>query len=149
MKTFGMLAVVASLGLGGCATTSEDFGSSGARQALRNGQGHVIGYKEILRHEKSGEVIAQVNMFTPLRDDAGEVIGYEEETRGGAVIRDLRGRQIGNRFSDLRSRNTNMRSRGITIVIGSLDTRRAVAKDRPKAHDIMASLDAHDLSAIR
>ena len=102
-----------------------------------------------MKNMKSGEVVAQVNMFTPLRDSAGDVIGYEEETRDGAIIRDLNGRAIGNRFADLRSRSTNTRSRGITIVIGSLDTRRAVAKDRPKAYDITASLDANDLSAIR
>jgi len=147
MRTIGMWVAVAGLVLGGCATTGEY--SMAGRQAVKNEQGHLIGYKELLRDKESGEVIARVNLFTPVRDDAGEVIGYEEETRGGAVIRDLQGRQIGNRFSDLRSRNTNMRSRGITIVIGSLDTRRAVAKDRPKAHDILASLDANDLSAIR
>ena len=148
MKTIGLLALTAGLGLGGCATM-DDFGSTG-RQAVRNEQGHLVGYKEILRNKKSGEVIAQVNMFTPLRDNAGDVIGYEEETRGGAVIRDLQGRQIGNRFPDLRSRNTNMRSRGVTIVIGGLDTRRVITdRDRPKIQDLMASLSVADLSALR
>lgn len=148
MKTIGLLvAVAAAWGLGGCATM-DDFGSTG-RQAVRNDQGHVIGYKEILRNKKSGEVVAQVNMFTPMRDDAGDVVGYEEETRGGAVIRDLEGRQIGNRFADLRSRNTNMRSKGVTIVIGSLDRRRVLTDDRPKLNELMASLSAADLSAIR
>ncbi len=89
-------------------------------------------------------------MFTPLRDSAGDVIGYEEETRGGALIRDLQGRLVGNRFSDLRSRNTNMRSKGVTIVIGSIDTRRFITDgDRPKLQDLMASLSVADLSAIR
>ena len=148
MKTIGLLVLVAGFGLGGCATM-DDFGSAG-RQVVRNDQGHVIGYKDILRNRKSGEVVAQVHMFTPMRDDTGDIIGYEEETRGGAIIRDLKGRQIGNRFADLRSRNTNMRSRGVTIVIGGLDTRRIITDgDRPKIHDLMASLSAADLSALR
>src|SRR5215831_14464971 len=109
MKTLGLAVLVAGLGLTGCATMDE-FGSAG-RQAVRNEQGHVIGYKDILRNKKSGEVVAQVHMFTPMRDDTGDIIGYEEETRTGAVIRDLQGRVIGNRFIDMRSRNTNMRSR--------------------------------------
>ena len=148
MKNIGLLALVAGLGLGGCATTDE-FGSAG-RQALRNGQGHVVGYKDILRNKKSGEVVAQVHMFVPLRDNAGDLIGYEEETRDGAIVRDLQGRAIGNRFVDLRSRSTNARSRGVTIVIGSIDTRRLITDgDRPKIHDLMASLSAADLSALR
>ena len=154
MKTSRMLVMVgglaAALGLGGCATTSTSDLNSAGRQALRNEQGYVIGYKDLLRNKKTGEVSAQVTMFTPIRNDADEVIGYEEETRNGAVIRDLQGRQIGNRFSDLRSRNTNMRSRGVTIVIGSLDTRRAITNgDQPKIYDLMASLNAADLSALR
>ena len=146
MKRMLMLVCVAALGLAGCATT-DHFGSMG-RQAVRNAQGHVIGYKEFLQNKDSGEVYAQVNLFRPVRDNAGDVIGYEEETRDGAVIRDLRGREIGSRFSDLRSRNTNQRSRGVTIVIGSMDTRRFIA-ERPKLHELMASLDAADLSALR
>src|SRR5262245_15492616 len=144
MKKIGLLALVA-LGLGGCATM-DDFGSAG-RQAVRNEQGHLVGYKEILRNKKSGEVVAQVHRFTPMRDATGDIIGYEEETRDGAVIRDLQGRAIGNRFADIRSRSTNVRSRGVTIVIGGLDTRRLITDgDRPKIHDLMASLSVADLS---
>lgn len=147
MKKIGLLALVA-LGLGGCATMDE-FGSAG-QQAVRNEQGHVVGYKDILRNKSTGEVVAQVHMFTPLRDNAGDVIGYEEETRGGAIVRDLKGRLIGNRFVDMRSRNTNVRSRGVTIVIGGLDTRRVITDgDRPKIQDLMASLSVADLSALR
>ena len=146
MKRIAMLVCVAALGLAGCATTDQ-FGSVG-RQALLNEQGHVIGYKEILRNKDSGEVFAQVNLFRPVRDNAGDLIGYEEQTRNGAVIRDLHGQEIGSRFADLRSRNTNQRSRGVTIVIGSIDTRRAVA-GRPKLTELMASLSAADLSALR
>src|SRR5579862_3564956 len=138
MKRIAMLVCAAALGLAGCATTDQ-FGSAG-RQALRNEQGHVIGYKEILQNKQSGEVFAQVNFFRPVRDDAGDVIGYEEQTRDGTIVRDLQGRRIGARFADLRSRNTNQRSRGITIVIGSIDTRRLVVKgDRPEPYQLAAS----------
>ena len=148
MKNIGLLALIVGVSLGGCAAT-DDFGSAG-RQAVQNGQGHVVGYKDILRNNKSGEVVAQVHMFTPLRDATGDIIGYEEETRDGAIVRDLKGRAIGSRFSDLRSRSTNTRSRGVTIVIGSIDTRRLITDgDRPKIHDLMASLSAADLSALR
>ncbi|HEX2648866.1 MAG TPA: hypothetical protein VHN19_02905 [Burkholderiales bacterium] len=146
MKRMLMLVCVAALGLAGCATT-DHFGSVG-RQALRNDQGHVIGYKEMMQNRETGEVFALVNLFRPVRDSAGEVIRYEEETRNGAVIRDLQGHEIGGRFADLRSRNTNQRSRGVTIVIGSMDTRRAIA-ERPKLNQLMASLSAADLSALR
>ena len=146
MKTIAMLVCAAALGLAGCATT-DHFGSVG-RQALRNDQGHMIGYKEMMRNQDTGEVYALVNLFRPVRDNAGDVIGYEEETRNGAVIRDLQGHEIGGRFADLRSRNTNQRSRGVTIVIGSMDTRRAIV-ERPRLQELMASLDAADLSALR
>ena len=146
MKTIAMLVCAAALGLAGCATT-DHFGSVG-RQALHNNQGHVIGYKEILQNKDSGEVYAVVNLFRPVRDNTGDVVGYEEETRNGAVIRDLKGHEIGSRFADLRSRNTNQRSRGVTIVIGSMDTRRAIVEG-PKLQQLMASLDAADLSALR
>jgi hypothetical protein len=139
-----------ALALGGCATLDQDIRSAGDRQVLHNEQGHVIGYKELLRNRKTGEVLAQVHQFAPIRNDAGDVIAYEETSRGGAIVRDLNGRAIGNRFIDLRSRDTNMRSRGVTIIIGSLDTRRVITnKDRPKLNDLMASLSASDLSAIR
>ena len=147
MKRIAMLVCAAALGLAGCATTDQ-FGSVG-RQDLLNEQGHVIGYKEILRSKESGEVYALVNLFQPVRDNSGDVIGYEEQTRNGAVIRDLHGHEIGARFADLRSRNTNQRSRGVTIVIGSIDTRRAIVERPVKLRELMASLDAADLSALR
>ena len=141
------LIIAASLLMGGCSTLT-DLGLV-RKEGLRNDQGHLIGYKQLMRSERTGEVFAQVQMFTPVRGADGTLVGYEEQVRDGAVIRDVNGRPIGNRFADLRSRSTNMRSRGITIVIGSLDTRRAVAQDRPKARDLQASLDATDLSALR
>src|SRR5262245_41040163 len=101
----GLAALFAA---GGC-TTLTDYGSV-RKESLRNEQGHVIGYKELLRSETTGEVIAQVAMFTPLRDAEGALIGYEEHARDGAIIRDLGGRTIGGRFADLRSRGTNAKN---------------------------------------
>jgi hypothetical protein len=139
-----MFILAAALATAGCAT-SPDFRST-ARQALKNDQGHVIGYKNMLRDRRTGEVSAQVALFAPIRNDAGEVIGYEEQTRsGGAIIRDLQGHAIGGRFVDLRSRQTNARSRGVTIVIGSLDSRRVVARQE----QFVAALSAEDLRALR
>src|SRR5262245_53875673 len=118
-----MLAVVAAgFALGGC-TSMQEYGAT-ARQDVRNAQGDVVGYKQMLRDEKSGEVAAQMSMYTPITNDDGETIAYEERTANGAVIRDLNGRRIGERFIDNRSRANNPKTKGITIIIGSLDTRR-------------------------
>ena len=87
MNKLSMLVLIAGFGaasaLSGCAITGE-YGSAG-RQALKNAEGHVIGYRELLRSKDSGEVFAQMNFFKPVHNTAGEVIGYEEETRDGAV----------------------------------------------------------------
>ena len=80
-----MFLVAAAFAAGGC-TTLTDYGSV-RREALRNDQGHVIGYKQMLRNERTGEVVAQVQMYTPLYDHAGAIIGYEEQVRDGTVLR--------------------------------------------------------------
>ncbi|MEW6689168.1 MAG: hypothetical protein AB1452_08775 [Pseudomonadota bacterium] len=140
------LIIAASFAIGGCSTLT-DYGLV-RKEGLRNDEGHLVGYKQLLRNEKTGEVFAQVALFTPLRDGAGELIGYEEQTRDGALIRDLNGRPIGSRFADLRSRNTNARSKGITIVFRPADAPQ-VAVTRPKVLDLMASLSASDLRRIQ
>ena len=53
-----MLMVAACFAAGGC-TTLTDYGSM-RKESLRNDQGHVIGYKEMLRNDRTGEVIAGV-----------------------------------------------------------------------------------------
>lgn len=142
------LIIAASFALGGCATTG-DFGPVGTQQ-MKNSDGHVVGYKQMMRNKQTGEVLAQVRLFTPIRNDNGELIGYEEHSNEGAIIRDLDGRRIGVRFNDLRSRSTNMRSKGVTLIFGSLDSRRVVTDEttsgvpRP-----VASLSAADLGALR
>ena len=135
------LIIAACFAIGGC-TTMSDMSSSVRKESLRNEQGHVIGYKDMLRNERTGEVIAQVQLYAPLRSESGDVVGYEEQTRGGAVIRDLNGRAIGNKFSDLRSRKS------LTIVFRPADAQQ-VAVTLPKIWELMASLSASDLRRIQ
>jgi len=135
------LIIAACFAIGGC-TTMSDFGTSTRKESLRNDQGHVIGYKDMLRNDQTGELLAQVMLYTPVRSDSGEIIGYEEQTRGGAVIRDLNGRSIGTRFADLRSRKS------LTIVMRPADAP-VVAVEQPKIWELMASLSASDLRRIQ
>ncbi len=143
-----MSIVVACIALGGC-TTLTDFGVSVRKESLKNEQGHVIGYKELLRNAQTGEVIAQVAMYTPVFASNGELMGYEEHARdGGAVIRDVNGRAIGSRFVDLRSRSTNAKSKGVLVVFRPADAQ-VVAVAQPKIWELMASLSASDLRRIQ
>ena len=135
------LIIAACFAIGGC-TTMSDFGTSVRKESLRNEQGHVIGYKDMLRNERTGEVIAQVQLYIPVRGENGDLVGYEEQTRGGAIIRDLNGRAIGSKFSDLRSRKS------LTIVFRPADAP-LVAVAQPKIWELMASLSAADLRRIQ
>ena len=135
------LIIAACFAIGGC-TTMGDFGTSLRKESLRNDQGHVIGYKNMLRNDQTGEVLAQVLLYTPVRSASGDVVGYEEQTRGGAVIRDLGGRAIGNKFADLRSRKS------LTIVFRPADAPQ-VAVAQPKIWELMASFSASDLRRIQ
>ncbi|MEK6243261.1 MAG: hypothetical protein AABM33_02080 [Pseudomonadota bacterium] len=141
------LIIVACFAVGGC-TTMTDFGSSVRKESLKNDQGLVIGHKNMLRNEQTGEVLAQVLLYTPVRSESGEIVGFEEQTRDGAIIRDLNGRSIGGRFADLRSRSTNSKSKGITIVFRPADAQQ-VAVTQPKIWELMASLSASDLRRIQ
>ncbi len=140
-------SLAALFAAGGCSTLS-DFGSV-RKEAVRNEQGYTIGYKEMLRNERTGEVIAQVQLFKPMLDDAGALVGYEEKAKSGAIIRDLEGRIIGGRFADLRSRGTNARNRGLIIVMRPADPQHVAAASRPKIVELMASLSASDLRRIQ
>ena len=141
------LIIAACFAIGGCSTMT-DFGTSVRKENLRNAQGHVIGYKDMLRNERTGEVLAKVLLFTPLLDQSGAVVGYEEPARSGATIRDLDGRAIGARFADLRSRGTNARNKGLMIVMRPADSQQ-LALSQPKLWELMASLSASDLRTIR
>jgi len=145
--TTRVLIIAACFAIGGC-TTMGDFGTSLRKESLRNDQGHVIGYKDMLRNDRTGEVLAQVSLYTPMLGENGEIVGYEEQARGGAIIRDVYGRSIGSRFSDLRSRGTNSKNKGLMIVMRPADTGQ-VAVSQPKIWQLMASLSASDLRRIQ
>ena len=136
-----VLILAACFAIGGC-TTMSDFGASMRKESLRNDQGHVIGYKDMLRNEQTGEVLAQVMLYVPVRGDNGEIVGYEEQNRGGAVIRDLNGRAIGTKFTDLRSRKS------LTNVMRPADAP-VLAVAQPKIWELMASLSNSDLRRIQ
>jgi hypothetical protein len=118
-------AAILALGLaaGGCTNLSTLSGDVQplAKEDLKNAQGHVIGTKEVARDAATGERITQISLFVPRLSPAGRVVGYEERVRGGSVLRDLRGRKIGGRFDDLRSR------KNMTIVVLPREERAAVA----------------------
>ena len=140
------LIVAACFAIGGCSTMT-DYGVV-RKESLTNDQGHVIGYKEMLRNERTGEVMAQIALYTPLRSESGEVVGYEEQAKDGTIIRDLYGRGIGGRFSDLRSRGTNAKNKGLTIVFRPADAQQ-VAVTQSKIWQLMASLSASDLRRVQ
>lgn len=142
------LILAATFAIGGCSTLT-DYGSV-SKMTLKNDQGNVIGYKQLLRNESTGEVVAQVSLFTPIVGDNGKIVGYEEPARSGSIIRDLNGQSIGGRFTD-------SRSKGFTLVVRSrgfdqaLSTENVASKERrtPGVVQILASLTDKDLSAIR
>jgi hypothetical protein len=109
-----------------------------AKEPLRNAQGHVIGYKETLCDCSKGEELARVVLYVPRLSERGTVVAYEERVKGGAVLLDLNGKRIGNRWVDLRSRGTNARNSGLTIVFRPQESERlAVAQltiDEIKQH---------------
>ena len=110
-KTIGLIAI--SLAASGCSLL--EFKPLG-KETLKNSQGHVIGYRERLCDCKAGEELDRVVLFTPRLSQAGNVIGYEEKTKNGFQLWDTRGKRVGTRYVDLRSRGTNARNAGLTIV---------------------------------
>ena len=93
-----------------------------AKDTLKNAQGPVIGYKERLK--AGGEELDRVTLFTPRLSERGNVIAYEERIKGGVVLWDLRGKRVGSRYVDLRSRGTNAYNSGLTIVFRPRESER-------------------------
>jgi hypothetical protein len=119
--------IVAALGLAasGCSVLES---KPVAREDLKNAQGHVIGYKDVMRDARTGEELAQIALFVPRVNSRGEVVGYEERVRGGSVLRDLNGKKIGGRFVDVRSRGSNPGNSGLMIVVRGKSAETAVAE---------------------
>jgi hypothetical protein len=108
-----------------------------AREDLRNAQGHVIGYKELMRDERTGEELAQIALFVPRLGERGEIVGYEELVRGGTVLHDLNGKRIGGRWLDVRSRGTNPQSQGLLIVVRGKESARAAVAQAPSIEELI------------
>jgi hypothetical protein len=128
MKLIKRTMIVLALGLaaGGCSVLDS---TSVARADLKNAQGHVIGYKDMMRDTRTGEELAQIALFVPRVSARGEIIGYEERMRGGvAVLRDVNGKRIGGRYMDVRSRASNPQGGGLTIVVRGKNADAAVAE---------------------
>jgi len=87
-----------------------------AKEILKNSQGHVVGYREKLFDGAAGEELDRVVIFTPRHSERGAVVAYEERIKGGVLLHDLKGKRIGSRYVDLRSRGSNARNGGLTIV---------------------------------
>lgn len=120
MKKLISTAAILALGLaaGGCSVLET---KSMAHEDLKNAQGHVIGFKDMVRDEQTGEEMAQIALFVPRFNDRGRVIGYEERVRGGSVMRDLNGKKVGGRWNDLRS------GKGLVIVVRGKDSTESLA----------------------
>jgi hypothetical protein len=139
MKALKRTAIILALGLaaGGCSILDT---KTVAREDLRNAQGHVIGYKDVMRDSRTGEELAQIALFVPRVGERGEIIGYEERVRGGSVLRDLNGKRIGGRWDDLRSRGNNPQSRGLLIVVRGKQTDRVTTMAQAPSIDELIHL---------
>jgi hypothetical protein len=100
-----------------CASPVEYRYARGGPELIKNEDGHVVGQKEMLRDASTGEMYENIVYFTPRKDANGKVIGYEESLAPGVVLRDLNGRRVGVRYTDLRSRGTNPNNEGVTVII--------------------------------
>jgi hypothetical protein len=135
IKTIGVLAV--SLAASGCSLL--EFKPLD-KETLKNSQGHVIGYRERLCDCSAGEELDRVVLFTPRLTEAGNVIGYEEKIKNGVVLWDLRGKRVGTRYVDLRSRGSNARNSGFTIVFRSSSEAERLAVAQVTIEDIKQHL---------
>ena len=131
MKTLISTAAVIALGLaaGGCSVLET---KSMAHEDLKNAQGHVVGYKDTVRDQQTGEEMAQIALFVPRFSERGQVIGYEERVRGGSILRDLNGRKIGGRWLDVRS------GKGLVIMVRGKDSaERVTLAQAPSIEDLI------------
>lgn len=136
MKALKKTTLIVALGLaaGGCSIMES---KQVAREDLKNAQGHVVGYKDVIRNAATGEELAQIALFVPRTGERGEIIGYEERVRGGSVLRDVNGKRIGGRFVDARSRGTNPQSRGLLIVVRGKQADTVATAQAPNIDDLI------------
>ena len=134
LKRTAFIAVLALAAGGGCSIMET---KPVAHEDLRNAQGHVIGYKELMRDSRTGEELAQIALFLPRFSERGDIVGYEERVRGGTVLRDLNGKRIGGRWLDVRSRAANPQSKGLLIVVHGKHSERASLAPAPEIEELM------------
>jgi len=136
MKALTTSAVIVALGLaaGGCSMLETQ---SVAREDLKNAQGHVVGYKDIVRDSRTGEELAQIALFVPRLGERGDIVGYEERVRGGSILRELNGKRIGGRWADVRGRGNNPQSNGLLIVVRGKQSERAAVAQAPSIDDLI------------
>ena len=136
MKTLISAAAVIALGLaaGGCSVLET---KSMAHEDLKNAQGHVVGYKDTVRDQQTGEEMAQIALFVPRFSERGQVIGYEERVRGGSVLHDLNGKRIGGRWDDLRARGSNPQSKGLLIVVRGKRSESVATAQAPSIEELI------------
>jgi hypothetical protein len=113
MKSLKTAALALVFAASGCSVL--EFKPLG-KETLKNADGHVVGYKERVRDDAAGEDADRVVLFTPRFSERGNIVAYEERIKGGVVLWDLRGKRVGSRYVDLRSRGSNARNSGLTIV---------------------------------
>ena len=121
MKLTKTLILAFALAAGGCSTL--DSQSLSGKTRIKNDQGHVVGYKE------HGDGIDRVVLFTPRVGESGNVVAYEEHMKGGVILWDLRGKRVGSRYVDLRSRGTNAGNAGLTIVFRPRESEYLAARE--------------------
>ena len=126
MKLIKTSVLALALAAGGCSVL--DYKSLSGKETLKNAQGHVIGYKERVCDCQAGEEIDRVVLFTPRFSETGRVVAYEERMKGGVILWDTRGKRIGSRYVDLRSRGTNAHNGGLTIVFVPRESERLAQK---------------------
>ena len=134
LKTITLLLAL-GFAAGGCSNMEYKSAAQVGREDLKNAQGHVIGYKDVMRDPATGEEVAQISLFVP-RIERGQVVGYEERVRGGSVLRDLSGKRIGGRLVDSRSRGTNPQSKGLLIVVRGKDSERLTTEQVPDIDEL-------------
>src|SRR5919204_1132099 len=136
MNAVKRTALIFALGLaaGGCSVIDT---KPVAREELKNAQGHVIGYKDMMRDSRTGEELAQITLFVPRLGERGEIVGYEERVRGGTVLRDLNGKRIGARWLDVRSRGSNPQNQGLLIVVRGKESQHAAIAQVPSIEELI------------
>lgn len=87
------------------------------RANLTNADGHVVGHRQTIRDNGGAELAARTVLYSRWVNERGELLGYEERVAGGALLRNLQGEVVGERWTDMRSRGSNPGNGGLDVVI--------------------------------